>query len=85
MSKEEIKVYGFGISEVDAMKNAEALKAAKGLIGVHIHPQGLLVIFWTENDAKICRNIMEFAGCRVGKRVVEVFIPKEEAGQRNAD
>ncbi len=83
MSKEEIKAYGFGISEIDAMKHSDAFKTAKGLIGVHFTPQGLLVIFWTENDAKICRNIMEYDGCRVGKRVVEVFVPKHEV--RNAD
>lgn len=84
--KEERKVYGFGIMGRDFMNYKESITAAKGFIGVHVpekRPNDVLVIFATENDAKICRNIMEYDGCRVGRGVVEVFIPKDEV--RNAD
>ena len=79
--KDEVKAYGFMIAESDARKHIDGIKAAKGLMGVHVpkNPgKGLLVVFWNENDAKICRNIMEFAGCRVGGEVMEVFIPKSD-------
>lgn len=77
MEKNEVKVYGFGMNDLDAMKFAEELKKARGFIGVHIHPQGTVCIFKTENDAKICRNIAEHAGCRVGKQVVSMFVDKQ--------
>ena len=85
LMKDEIKAYGFGISEVDAVKHSDAIKTAKGLIGVHLHPQGLLVIFRTENDAKICRNIMEYDGCRVGRKIIEVYVKKDEMEGGHAD
>ncbi len=84
--KEEIKVYGFGVAGFDFMKYKDSITAAKGFIGVHVpgkRPQDVLVIFADENDAKVCRNIMEYDGCRVGRGVVEVFVPKDEV--RNAD
>lgn len=84
--KEEKKVYGFCIAGLDFMKYKDSITTAKGFIGVHVpekRPQDALAIFATENDAKVCRNIMEYDGCRVGRDVVEVFVPKDEV--RNAD
>lgn len=74
----EVEAWGFGINDFDAMKHVEDIKAARGFIGVNLsHPQGTLLLFKTENDAKICRNIAEHAGCRVGKQVVSIFVDKQ--------
>ena len=82
----EVEAWGVGINDLDAMKHVEDIKAARGFIGVNLsHPQGTLLLFKTENDAKICRNILEYANCRVGRGVAKVFVPKEYAGGNHAD
>lgn len=74
----EVKCWGFITSDADAVRNSEAIKAMHGLVGVHIANYGTGLIFETENDAKVARNILEYEQCSVSKEVQEVFIPEKE-------
>lgn len=71
-------MFGFGIGKGDAKRFFGTLKAIKGYVGIIDHPQGLLMVFETENDAKIARNIMEYNGCEVGRNIFEVTIKESE-------
>lgn len=45
-----------------------------GYIGLHPHyPNGTLLIFRTENDAKRARNMIENYGVHTGTNICEVF------------
>jgi len=74
----EVKCWGFITSDADAVRNSEAIKAMHGLVGVHIANYGTGLIFETENDAKIARNILEYEHCSVAREVQEVCIPEKE-------
>lgn len=74
----EVMCWGFITSDADAVRNSEAIKAMHGLVGVHIGNYGTGLIFETENDAKVARNILEYEHCNVAKWVQEVYIPEKE-------
>lgn len=74
-----MKAYGFGISAIDARRHWDAISSAKGFICEYMHPQGRLMVFKTENDAQVCRNIMEHDDCGVGDKIIEIKI------RRNGD
>lgn len=51
------------------------IKTLDGLIGVHpCYPRGTLILFDSENNAKIARNLMESKGIRTGINICEVDI-----------
>lgn len=57
----------------DAVKFISTLE---GLVGVHPHyPDGTLILFETENQAKIARNKMQEKGIVCGHNICKAFIP----------
>lgn len=64
-----------------ALKASEKLldfvKNQSGFVGIRTeYPRGTLLIYKTENDAKIARNEIKAMGCPVGNNICEVFIDK---------
>lgn len=54
-------------------KAMEYIATLEGLIGIHPHyPRGMLIIFKTENDAKIGKNKTEAKGIQTGRNICEV-------------
>lgn len=50
-----------------------------GLIGVHPHyPRGTLIIFETENAAKIAKNKLGHKGIQTGRNICEVYFDEKE-------
>lgn len=74
----EVRCWGFITADSDAVNHAEMIKAMRGLVGVNISFNGMGLIFETENDAKVARNILEYEKCSVSKEVREVFLPEKE-------
>lgn len=53
----------------------EFIKTLDGLIGVHPeYPRGTILLFYTENQAKIARNLLELKGIQTGRNICEVEI-----------
>lgn len=51
----------------------------EGFVGVHPHyPDGTLILFKTENNAKAARNLIQAKGVTVGKNICKVYVPKGE-------
>ena len=49
------------------------LKNMEGFIGVHqVYPRGTLLLFKTENNAKVGRNILKDMGVQVGNNIAEI-------------
>lgn len=82
-----VKAYTVAIPNLPLIPNKEVKKFIKwinkldGLCGIRPeYPYGTLIIFKTENDAKIARNkIKSYPGYdgQVGKNISEIYIPKE--------
>ena len=73
----KVDAYGFSISRMDYQKYSDELRHARGFVGMEENKKGLVCVFDTENNAKICRNIMDFCDTQVGKTVFNVKISKE--------
>lgn len=75
-----MKVWTVAVGNVNPFnrKSRKAVKfiaKRKGLIGVHPHyPDGTLILFDTENNAKIARNEMNAVGILTGSNICEVEI-----------
>ena len=74
---DEAEAWGFEINDFDGMKYAKGISKSRGMIGINkdLHPQKTIILFRNENDAKVCRNILEYANCRVGHGVAKIFVP----------
>lgn len=56
----------------------EFIKTLDGFVGVHpCPPRGTLILFRTESDAKIARNLMEAKGIVCGKNICECYVDKK--------
>lgn len=56
----------------------EYIKELEGFLGVTpIYPNGTLLIFKTENDAKRAKNRLDAKGVITGSHICEVFVKKE--------
>lgn len=54
------------------------IKGLDGLIGVHpCAPRGNLILFSSENAAKLAKNKMDLKGIQTGRNICEVEILKE--------
>lgn len=67
-------MYGFGIGQHDLKLYKKSIESAKGYAGSILHPQGEILVFQTENDAKVARNILEFHHCSIGKEIYKIQI-----------
>lgn len=56
----------------------EYIRGLDGFLGVTpIYPNGTLLIFRTENDAKRAKNRLDSMGVITGSHICEVFVKKE--------
>lgn len=75
-----MKVYTVAVGNVDptnkySRKAVEYISKLDGLVGVHpSYPRGTLILFDTENNAKIARNLMNAKGIQTGRNICEVEI-----------
>lgn len=81
-----MKAYTVAVGNINPLMRASR-KAVKyiakldGLIGVHPHyPDGTLILFRTENDAKIGKNRMESVGIKTGHNICECEIDDKYRG-----
>ena len=80
---EEVKVYTVAVGNFNPFKRKsrqamEYIASIPEVIGVHpSYPRGQLILFKTENDAKIARNKMNAKGIQTGNNIGEVFIDKK--------
>lgn len=93
----EVKVWAVGVGnpprwwhsrkvKKSAEKAVQIIKGLDGLIGVHPDEKGrgTLVLFRTENDAKIGKNVMTYEGIPTGKGIGEVYIDSRYVGGEDA-
>ena len=80
-----MKVYTVAVGNVNPLsrrsrKAVKFISKLKGLVGVHPHyPDGTLILFDTENNAKIARNEMNAVGIVTGSNICEVEIDDKYA------
>lgn len=80
-----MKAWAVGVGNADPFNRAsrEALKfisKLSGLVGVHpYYPRGTLILFDSENSAKIARNEMNAVGIVTGDYICEVEIDDKHA------
>lgn len=84
----EISLYTVAIGEIDPFATGEKAKAQEdainfikerpGFVGVHsVVGRGTLLLFRTEELAKLARDALKDRGCPVGKNVTECYVPKK--------
>lgn len=80
-----MKAYTVAVGNIS--KNKQSLKALKyistldGFVGIHPHyPDGTLILFDNENNAKIGKNLMESKGIQTGYNICEVYYDTDEKG-----
>ena len=75
----EIEAWGmiYAVSPFLANKTAKELKELDGVLGVSPMPNGIVVIFATENDMKAGYNLLHHKGRKV-RKVGKCFIPNME-------
>ena len=79
----EAKVYSVAVGNFNIFKrkSRQAMKFISkldGLVGVHpCYPHGQLILFKTENDAKIGRNRMNEKGIQTGHNICEVYVDEK--------
>lgn len=84
-----MKVYTVAVGIFDpfnrrSRKAVKFISTLKGLVGVHPHyPDGTLILFRTENDAKIARNEMQSKGILTGRNICEAEIDDKYAEGAN--
>lgn len=55
------------------------IKEQEGFVGIHLHPpEGTLLLFKTENNAKKARNVLRAEGVLCGKNICEVYADADE-------
>lgn len=70
-------------------KAVKYISKLDGLVGIHPHyPQGMLLLFASENDAKVARNKLNAEGVQTGNNICECFVdkmyvPKKYGGWRD--
>lgn len=83
-AEDEVTVWSVAVGEIPRFFKSKGCKQAlqiiakqKGLIGlIRVKPRGTLCLFYTENDAKIARNVMTGEGITCGVNICEVYINK---------
>ena len=89
----QIRAYAFAVGNFEPFnkKSRAAMRIInkqEGLIGIHPeYPRGTVLVFATENDAKIARNRLDFEGVKTGSDICECFVekkyvPKKFGGER---
>lgn len=89
----QIRAYAFAVGNFEPFnkKSRAAMRIInkqEGLIGVSPqYPRGTVLLFATENDAKIARNRLDFEGIKTGSNICECFVekkyvPKKFGGER---
>lgn len=79
----EVRCWAFGVGNpspwLKASRDAvKYISTLEGLLGIHPSPpKGTLLIFDTENNAKIAMNLCKSKGIRTGGKVGEVFVEKQ--------
>lgn len=79
----EAKVYAVGVGNFNVFKrkSRQAMKFISkldGIVGVHpCYPYGQLILFKTENDAKVGRNRMNEKGIQTGHNICEVYVDEK--------
>lgn len=58
----------------NVVEEIEVIRRYEGFIGLKPEESGTFLLFKTENDAKIARNLIRFKK-EVGKNICKVFIP----------
>ena len=82
-----MKAYTVAVGNFDPRKKrsrqaVEFIKTLDGLIGVHPRPPyGTLILFDSENNAKIAKNLIEAKGIHTGRNICEceiddIYAPK---------
>lgn len=67
-----VAVGNFNPLKKRSRKAVEFIKTLDGLIGVHpCYPRGTLILFDSENNAKIAKNLMESKGIQTGTYICE--------------
>lgn len=62
----------------DQKKIVEEIKKMDGFVGLHFSSYGTLLLFETENNAKVGRNILRSMNVQTGINITEVeYNPKE--------
>lgn len=80
-----MKVYTVAVGNFDPFNRrsrqaVKFIKGLEGLVGVHPHyPDGTLILFDSENNAKIARNLMTAKGILTGCNICEVEIDDKYA------
>lgn len=70
-----VAVGNFDPKNKQSVKAVEFIKTLGGLIGVHpVYPRGTLLLFYTENQAKIARNLLDLKGVQTGRNICECEI-----------
>ena len=90
----QIRAYAFAVGNFEPF-NKKSMAAMRiickheGLIGgiPQEYPRGTVLLFATENDAKIARNRLDFEGIKTGSDICECFVekkyvPKKFGGER---
>ena len=79
----QIRAYAFAVGNFEPFnkKSRAAMRIInkqEGRIGVSPqYPRGTVLLFATENDAKIARNRLDFEGIRTGSNICECFVEKK--------
>lgn len=80
-----MKAWTVAVGNIDptnrrSRKAVEYIAKLDGLLGVHPHyPDGTLILFDTENNAKTARNMMNAKGILTGRNICEVEIDDKYA------
>ena len=85
----QIRAYAFAVGSFDPLnKNLMAAMRIickhEGLIGgiPQEYPRGTILLFATENDAKIARNRLCFEGIRTSDEICECYVEKKYVSKK---
>lgn len=60
------------------MQALELISSQHGFVGIHrVFGRGTLLLYRTENDAKIARNELISRGCPCGDNICQAFVDKQ--------
>ena len=80
-----MKAYTVGVGNINptskaSRKAVDYIVTLNGFVGIHPqYPRGTLILFDTENNAKIARNLMNLKGITTGRNICEVEIDDKYA------
>ena len=83
MKDNEMKAWTVAVGNFDPLikgsrKALKYINKLDGLIGIHpCYPHGTLLLFVSENAAKIARNKLDATGVQTGRNICECFVDKK--------